>query len=452
MMTLLGLSAAYLTILFAGFGITLLMFAKAGRLNLVECSCLSWLLGSGAVSLLVWICGTFCSGLLLQAVVAIACLALGISGWTIKQKLGSKFTLPLPRNLIEWSLTSLLLVEITLFFYVSFKHTLGWDGLLNWEIKARYAFLNGGVIPGSYYSNPGRAFSHPEYPLGIPFTELWLYLWMGEPHQFWVKTIFPLFYAAGALLLALFVTRLSTKRWPGLIVATLLAFVPFLSASPGGIIVGYADFPMSVFYLAALGYLLCWYREDTVSNISIFAGCLALLPWIKSEGLILWVLLVFFGLCLSLPKHRTRQVTLALLPGLFIVVGWRLYLRLMHTFPPSDFAHPSFSLLHHNLGRLANIGRVFSEDVSTPVYWSIFWLLAAVAIGYALAARKLEKVILAMAVLLPIVLYPLAYVFSTWPSYTAHMTSSLPRLLLHVVPAGWLAIGLALTQPKGQVR
>src|SRR5207249_2592857 len=209
MMTLLGLSAGYLTIFIAGFGVTLLVFAKAGRLNLVECSCLSWLLGSGAVSLLVWLCGTFCSGLILQMVVTIACLALGISG--------------------------------------------------------------------SYYSDPGRAFSHPEYPLGIPFTELWLYLWMGEPHQFWVKTIFPLFYAAGALLLALFVTRLSTKRWPGLIVATLLAFVPFLSASPGGIIVGYVDFPMSVFYLAALGYLLCWYREDTVSNISIFAGCLALL-------------------------------------------------------------------------------------------------------------------------------------------------------------------------------
>src|SRR5256884_2375669 len=257
MMTLLGLSAAYVTILFAGFGITLLMFAKAGRLNLVECSCLSWLLGIGAVSLLVWLCGIFCSGLLLQAVVAIACLALGISGWTIKRKLGSKFTLPLPRNLIEWLLTSLLLVEITVFFYVSFKHTLGWDGLLNWEIKARYAFLNGGVIPGSYYSNPGRAFSHPEYPLAIPFTELWLYLWMGEPNQFWIKTIFPLFYSAGALLVPLLITRLTGKRWLGLLIALLLPFVPFVTASPGGVIVGYADIPLSIYYVTALGYLLC---------------------------------------------------------------------------------------------------------------------------------------------------------------------------------------------------
>src|SRR6266404_7580001 len=451
-MIVVGLVAALFTIFLAGFGVAIWMFARGDRINLIECACLGWLFGCGIVSLLLWFCGMFCSGLLLQAIVTVGCLLFAVLGWRAKRNANAKFDLPKPVTITEWILASLIAIEIAVLIFISFKHTLGWDGLLNWELKARYAFLNDGTIPAAYYSSDGRAFSHPEYPLGIPFTELWLYLWMGEPHQFWVKTIFPLFYAAGALLLALFVTRLSTKRWPGLIVATLLAFVPFLSASPGGIIVGYVDFPMSVFYLAALGYLLCWYREDTVSNISIFAGCLALLPWIKSEGVILWVLLVFFGLCLSLPKHRTRQLTLALLPGLFVVVGWRLYLRLVHTFPPSDFAHPSFSLLHHNLGRLADIGRVFSEDVSTLVYWSIFWLLAAVAIGYALAARKLEKVILAMAVLLPIVLYPLAYVFSTWPSYTAHMTSSLPRLLLHVVPAGWLAIGLALTQPKGQVR
>jgi hypothetical protein len=36
------------------------------------------------------------------------------------------------------------------------------------------------------------------------------------------------------------------------------------------------------------------------------------------------------------------------------------------------------------------------------------------------------------------------------PSYTAHITSSLPRLFLHVMPAAWLAIGLALSPPKAQ--
>src|SRR5207248_9608042 len=85
-------------------------------------------------------------------------------------------------------------LEIAIVFYLSFVHTLGWDGLLNWEIKAHYAFANGGVIPATYFSDSGRAFSHPEYPLAIPFTELWLYLWLGEADQLWAKTIFPIFY------------------------------------------------------------------------------------------------------------------------------------------------------------------------------------------------------------------------------------------------------------------
>src|SRR4029077_1900082 len=259
-MILPGLFAALFLIFAAGLGITLSIFARGGRLNLVERVCLAWLLGVGAVSLLLWICGTFCSGLVLQALVTIACLVLAIFCWQAKRHANARFALTKPANLAEWIFGIIVLVEIAVLLFASFKHTLGWDGLLNWEIKARYAFLNGGTIPLSYYSSAGRVFSHPDYPLGIPFTELWLYLWMGEPNQFWVKIIFPLFYVACAPLLALLVSRLSGKRWLGLLVAALLAFVPAISAIPGGILVGYVDVPLSVFYLAALGYLLCWFK------------------------------------------------------------------------------------------------------------------------------------------------------------------------------------------------
>jgi len=451
-MILLGLLAAIFTILTAGLGVALSIFARTGRLNLIECTCLGWLLGSGIVSLLLWVCGTFCSGLALQTIVTIACLALGIVGWRARQHVTARFVLPSPANVTEWLLTILILGEIAILFFVSLKHTLGWDGLLNWEIKARYAFLNGGVIPQSYYSSGGRAFSHPEYPLGIPFTELWLYLWMGEPHQFWVKIIFPLFYAAGALLLALLTARLSGKRWVGLLIASLLPFVPSISASPGGIVVGYVDVPISVFYLAALGYLLCWSANNALCSIVAFAACAAFLPWIKSEGVLLWFVLALLGLTMSLSKHRVGPFLVSIAPGLLIILGWRLYLKLVLIFPHSDFSHPTFSLLRGNLGRLADIGSILLAELGETVHWSIFWLLVAVAVVYLFASRKLEKILLAMAVLLPIAFYSLIYLFSTWPSYTAHMTSSVSRLLLHVMPAGWLAIGLALTQPKDQNR
>jgi hypothetical protein len=447
-----GLLAALFTIFVAGIGVTMSIFAHTGRLNSVECGCLGWLLGTGVVSLSLWICGMFCSGLGLQIVVTIACLALGILGWRAKRNANARFILPAPASATEWILSGIVLIEIAVLLFVSFKHTLGWDGLLVWELKARYAFLNGGTIPALYYSSAGRAFSHPDYPLGIPFTELWLYLWMGEPHQFWIKAIFPLFYGAGVTLLALLGSRLTGKAWIGLLIAALVLFVPAVTTMPGGTLVGYVDITLGVFYLAALGYLLLWFRTNDSCFLLIFSISSALLPWIKSEGIILWAVLVLLGLCLSVAKRAIPQLLISIAPGLFMVVGWRLYLKLVHIWPPSDFARPSFSLLRENAGRFHDIFRILFVELSDTSHWGIFWLIAVIAAIYLIASRRLEKLALAGAIILPIILYSLTYVFSAWPSYTAHMTSSVPRLLLHVMPVAWLAIGLALGQTKRETQ
>ncbi|HEV2047035.1 MAG TPA: hypothetical protein VGQ95_10600 [Chthoniobacterales bacterium] len=448
-MILLQLIAAYLILFSAGLGATLLILRGVGRLNLLECGCLAWLFGTGIVSLLLWICGTFASGLALQAVVTIVCLALGVMGWRASQRAGAKFALPRPHGAIEWFLAILIVIEVATMFFVSCKHTLGWDGLLNWEIKARYAFLNGGVIPAAYYSDAGRAFSHPKYPLGIPFTELWLYLWIGEPHQFWGKTIFPAFYAAGAALLALLAARLSGRRWIGLLLAALLPFIPFLTQGPGGVIVAYADFPLSVFYLTALGYLLYSLDKNELHPFLIYSSCLALLPWVKHEGVILWFVLVLLGLVVSWSQKKLRVFFLALGPSLLLLGSWRLYLKLMHVASASDFALPTLRTLHDNVNRTLPIIRVFLAEIVETSHWSIFWLLTGLALVYLLfLLRNMRSLLLASAILLPIIIYSSTYLFSTWPSYTAHMTSSFPRLLLHVVPAAWLAIGLVLPLPK----
>jgi hypothetical protein len=449
-MTLLGLAGAYFTLLAGGAGVALLIVRPSSRFNLIECACLAWLFGEGVVSLLLWLGGTVTSGLPLQCLVATLCVALGIIGWRTKQRRQVRFSLPRLSNPLEWILSVALLLELLIIFVVCLKHTLGWDGLLNWELKARYAFLNFGVLPEFYYSSPGRGFSHPEYPLAIPFTELWLYLWMGAPHQFWVKTMFPLFYIAGAFLVALFITRLTGKRWLGLLIALLVPFVPFVTASPGGVIVGYVDIPLSVYYATALGYLLCALESDLPFSFTAYAASLTLIPWIKSEGIILWGLLALIGVAAGLYQRRIRPAILSILPGLVLIIGWRFYLKAMHCVLPSDFSQPTLNLLGHNLNRLGIIGsKAFAEATNTSD-WSIFWLLTLVAIIYLCAARKLSRLLLAISVAGPIIVYPLIYVVSAWPSYTAHLTSSLPRLFLHVMLAAWLAIGLALSPPKTQ--
>lgn len=321
-MILLGLAGAYFTLLIGGAGVALLILRASTRLNVVEVACLAWLFGVGVVSLLLWLGGTFTSGIVLQSLVALFCLTLGILGWRVTKRREVQFSVPRPSSRLEWVMVATLLLELLIIFVACLKHTLGWDGLFNWELKARYAFLNFGVLPGSYYSSPGRAFSHPEYPLAIPFTELWLYLWMGEPHQFWVKTIFPLFYIAGAFLVALFITRLTGKRWLGLLIALLLPFVPFVTASPGGVIVGYVDIPLSVYYVTVLGYLLCSLERNLPSSFTAYAASLTLIPWIKSEGVILWSLLALIGLIPALCQRRICTAILSILRR--TIVDYRL--------------------------------------------------------------------------------------------------------------------------------
>jgi len=450
MMVLLGLLAAYFTLFSAGLGITLLIFRAAPRINILECFCLSWLFGAGAVSIMLWIDGLFLSGFALQIAVASLCILLVALGWRAIRHSRTKFALPYPAGWLEWSLAGLLLAEIALVLFVSCKHTLGWDGLLVWEIKARYAFLNSGVIPPGYYSNPGRAFSHPEYPLGIPLTELWLYLWMGQPHQYWVKTIFGIYYAAGAVLLGLLAARISGHRWSGLAVATILPFIPFLTSAPGGVIVGYADFPLSIVYLAGLGYLLLFLVNDDSRALMIYSGCLALLPWIKREGLILWGVLAFLGFIVSWRRAKLARFGISLLPGIFLMVSWRVYLAFVHCIPSSEFSLSITGKLTELAARIGPITRLLLVEISNQADWSIFWLAAALAALYLIFRfRTMQSWLLIAAVIAPIGLYCATYLFTTWSSYTAHVTSSLPRLLLQIVPASLLAIATVLPLRSG---
>src|SRR4029078_9321021 len=118
----------------------------------------------------------------------------------------------------------------------------------------------------------------------------------GAANQFWLKTLFAPFYFSGALLLITLIRRLTAKRWIGLLIGALLFFISCLTTVPGGVQVGYVDVPIAMLYLAAIGYLLlaseisnpCWWR--------IFALCLALLPWAKQEGVILWAVAALAGI------------------------------------------------------------------------------------------------------------------------------------------------------------
>jgi hypothetical protein len=446
-MILLGLLAGLLTLFAAGFGVTLLASRSQSSINLVEAFAASWLLGTGVLSLLLWLASLVLSGFALHLVMVGLAVALATVGWVRRPP--APFFLPRPGTAIEWLLVGVIVLECGFAFYLSACHGLGWDGLFNWEIKARYAFLNGGVMPSSYYSDPTRFATHPAYPLWIPFTELWLYLWMGEAHQFWIKILFPLYYAAGAILLATFASRLSGRRWIGLVAAALLFFVPCLTNMPGALQVGYVDVPIGVVYLAAIGFLLLYADTGNPAAWRFHAFFLALLPWAKREGSVLWLIAAVCALLVILRRGRVWATLPWLAAGPAIILAWKLFCHSMAVVPNGEFQPITLTLLHTNFPRLDTIWRSLLTELMETSRWSIFWLMAAVAFAVLFfRARNLRFAILFTAVWAPITIFAVSFVFSGWPDWDAHMGASLSRLLLQIVPVGWIAIAVAMAPPS----
>lgn len=444
-MTAAAVIAALLILLAGGMGATVLLMRGNARINLIESAALGSLFGSGLTSLLLWSGGLVISGAFLQMAVTVVLLGFAVTGYRSLRRRRAVLAFPKPRNLLEWSLAAVIALEMLAMIYGALGHGLGWDGLLNWEVKARYALLNDGVLPAAYFSSGTRAFTHPSYPLLIPMTELWFYLWIGEPHQFWIKLIFPLYYAAGAILLCVVGKRMTDRRWPGLVAAALLFFVPFLTNTPGNATGGYVDFPISVLYLATIGYLLLFAQQGGDNTLRLFAASLALLPWAKREGAILWLIATVCGAVVMWRAGRSWRAFLWLAPGAFILASWKIFLRAMHATDVSEFVPMTAATVHANAGRLSVIARFVVAEMRETERWSIFWPSVAVALVYlAWRARNDRLLLLFVAIVSPLVLYAVTFVFSGWPDYRLHFLASFSRLVCHVMPVGWLAIVAAM--------
>jgi hypothetical protein len=443
-----GLGAALLTIFAAGFGLTLL--ASRGRtvISLPVTCALAWLLGTNAISLLLWLGGMLMSGIVLQLSVTVSAVMLAGAGWLAAKRHRARFVWPAPRGLVEWVLGVMIALQCAAILYLCLSHGLGWDGLFNWEIKARYAFLNNGVMPASYYADASRFVTHPAYPLWIPLTELWLYLWMGEANQFWLKLLFPPFYVAGMILLVHVATQLTGRRWIGLLAAALFFFVPSLTNTVGGIQAGYVDVPISIVYLAAIGFLLVFAETNDPADFRFSAMALAVLPWTKQEGAVLW--LVAAGCAAVVICRQRRWSALAwLVPGVSIIVGWKAFCAAMAMIPTHEH-QLTLSTLRTNFPRLAVISRAFFAELFDIQHWSIFWPIVGLAFAWLFwRARTQRLYILVVAIMTPVAIYSGSFLFSGWPDWAVHMNVSISRLLLQVVPLTFLALALALQPPAG---
>lgn len=445
-------AVAMFLIIAAGCGVSLIALPRQRSTNAIELLCLSFLFGAGFVSIASFTFGTFgffIAGLSLRLAVAVLCLAVFALGLRARrQRLDWRRALPAGR--CEWALSLWTLTAVGIAAWVSSVRAMGWDGLFNWEIKARVAFLSGGAIPLNFYSDPTRPWTHPEYPLLLPMTEAWLYGWMGRADQAMAQLLFLFFFAAALGLLYAGVSRFGSRRAQAWAPPVLLMAPQLIFSGQGGVSSGYADFPLAVFYLAAVIFLLEYWETDDARLLLPFGLLAGAMPWVKSEGAILWSCLIAMAMIRVIRRRDWRKAATAVLPGLAVLIGWRIFLLIAKPSTGEVFLPLTPSTLRDNLWRAPLIVRAVAAEMLNWRHWGPLWIVIAAAALFLIANRRRKRlVVLPMSVFLPIALYAGVYIFSAW-DFLLHLNNSFPRLLTQVSLVAALIVAIVL--PIGRER
>jgi len=439
---ILGVLLAVATIWLGGAGCVLVLWRGSQPILWTELLGLGWLFGAGLVSVALALAGTVISGGALVAVVAgigMIFASLGVRRLRDGVRLTTGF-----HEAAQWEkwFSLLALLPILYMAAVTFRDAINWDGLFNWESKARHAFLAGGALPSTYFSDETRVRNHFSYPLYLPFTELWVYLCIGDCHQTAVKMIFPIFYAAAITLLWSAARRLSGRLWIAACTALVPLFIPWMTDHGLGLMQGYADFILAAVYLASVGALLVWQIKGVEGAWPIAAAGAALLPWVKQEGVLL-LFSVLAQAALVRGLRGWRPMLLFCAPAVAGLIAWRLVLSALQVVEVSVFQPVSLASLQANLPRLNTIFLMMAGQLSLRECWSLLWWGVPLALACLAWQRRRETLGLALAIGLPLLLDVFPYLFTRLDLFF-HIETSLDRLVLQISLVAVLTVGLAL--------
>ncbi|HZS08961.1 MAG TPA: hypothetical protein VFD58_29260 [Blastocatellia bacterium] len=445
-------AVALTLMLVAGHGVFWLIASTQKKVSAPEWWGLAWLYGAAVVALASFVAGALVAGAALRLTLTAICLALGAAGTVRWRRHRTEIIWPRPRGVGDWLLVVVLLVQAGFVAWISLRTILYWDALFNWEMKARLAYFNGGVIPLSYLSGAWLNIGHPEYPLLLPLAESWFYGWIGAPHQGLIKLVSVPFYLAALSLLASGGARIAGRRWSGWLPPLLLFFVPFILFNPGSATSGFADFPLAAYYLGAALALAEYLETGSDGARRILVSLSAILPWLKQEGAILWLCLVALAAIEALRRKRVRDVWLMVLPGAGVIIGWQIFVRIIKAPVGQDFMPFTPATLLANIGRTPAIIRELLAELTEWRRWGVLWPGLVLALPLLKAVRRRQVMTLLLATVLPVAAYQVIYFFfrTADKSVEDHIRGSLPRLLTHVAPLAVLLVALAISSPPGE--
>lgn len=260
------------------------------------------------------------------------------------------------------------------------RDRLAWDGWAIWTFKARVLFDEGTLPPAVLDPAGAYAFAHPEYPLGVPILDWWIYRHAGQVRPALLSMLGALWFGLLPVLMWRATRSYAGERLAALGAFGVTTFWPISFYAIGG----YADVLITVATLGAVIELERMAADPDRRSAVRLAWFLALAAVAKNEGLVLALIGSAVGAWLLWRGGARRVGTFAALglpfaaaaPWLWTV--WRLRLE------PHHLAGARPGVLEA-LARVPDVLRSLVELGLTRSWIPLPWLLL---LGVLLAARR----------------------------------------------------------------
>jgi hypothetical protein len=435
--TALLITLVYLTIV-AGVGRGVARFLRLDSALPFAAERLAVAFGIGSVWLTSWIFWCGLAGFPFSRVTAaVGCFPL-LLGWRRRTRRATAPADPgsvLDRSWIRVGLGVLVAVAVLRAAAVSFADPVhGWDAVSNWQLKARAFYEDQGI--GLLMRSDTH---HVNYPLHVPLSSALYYFFRGTVDDFLVQALSYAWYLS-ILAVSFGGVRRVAGRGAALLAVAVLGAAPALVSEFSKT---QADGPLAFLFLVA-GLSLLRYSvtanpaELRLTGIFLY-GCM----WTKNEGMIQALAGVAIGAALAVRRGRLRDV--AGLAPVLLIIPWLLVVT---TLPAQK--HQLSSLLGG--GVLAALQRVpvvalrLAEEALHP-RWLFVWPVLLLLIGMSRRAmiRSWPVVLLTGVTLLT---YLGVYVV-TDQDYLWLVQTSLPRLLLHLMPTSVVLVAYLIAAARG---
>lgn len=328
----------------------------------------------------------------------------------------------LPKSMVERVLIILL---ISLAVFVSLESILrlptGWDAIATWLLQGKGFYFLGGLNADIYH------YAQIDSPPGIGFLLLCLYTLSGSVADNAVLLLFSSFYIAILAVLYGSIKNLTNRR-TAIIFVFLFATLQSVIRQAGRFEAGYADLPLSYFFLCSAVLLLQFQKSKKPKFLlyaCFFAGASS---FIKTEGsaFFLVFLIVAFLTMLFLKKWHVKY----LFPGILLFLLWQIF-KFIYLVTPSYLSEGRF--VFERIGVVSE--RMFFEFFRID-RWNFLWLFLISSLVF--VRKKLFRFIPFQLLFLQLFGYFLIYMITPLDP-TEHIIGSFDRLLIHLAPLAILS-------------